>query len=54
MLTLLHIDTEGYDLKVLKSMDFAEVSAFWIMIEHGHLTVDDRTEMVSVLDSFNY
>ncbi|HQZ64179.1 MAG TPA: FkbM family methyltransferase [Planctomycetaceae bacterium] len=52
--TLLHIDTEGYDLKVLKSLGLPGLCPSWIMIEHRHLSGLDRTEMISILDSAGY
>jgi FkbM family methyltransferase len=48
-ITLLHIDTEGADLEVLRSLDFSSVRPAWIMVEHKHLTAADRSEMVRLL-----
>jgi FkbM family methyltransferase len=52
--TLLHVDTEGYDLEVLKSLGIPSLCPSWIMIEHKHLSGVDRTEMISILDSGGY
>jgi FkbM family methyltransferase len=52
--TLLHIDTEGHDLEVLKSLGLPDICPSWIMIEHRHLSDVDRTEMISVLDTAGY
>ncbi len=52
--TLLHIDTEGYDLEVLKSLGLPQMCPSWIMIEHKHLSAADRAEVLSVLDSSGY
>lgn len=52
--TLLHIDTEGYDLEVLKSLGLPNVSPLWIMVEHMHLSEEERQEMSSLLASSGY
>ena len=52
--TLLHIDTEGHDLVVLRSIDLEAVSPSWIMIEHRHLSEDDRADMISLLHESDY
>jgi FkbM family methyltransferase len=52
--TLLHIDTEGYDLEVLKSLNFSDLCPSWIMIEHRHLSEIDREEMITLLSSNDY
>lgn len=52
--TLLHIDTEGYDLEVLKSLSLKKLSPPWIMVEHKHLSSGDRQEMIALLASCNY
>lgn len=35
---LLHVDTEGHDLEVLQTLDFAAVQPWAIFIEHDHLS----------------
>lgn len=52
--TLLHIDTEGYDLEVLKSLGLPNITPSWIMIEHKHLSHEDRQEMIVLLASSGY
>ena len=51
---LLHIDTEGFDLVVLKTLDLRSKRPDWIMIEHKHLSASDRSEMLSILRSAQY
>ena len=53
-ITLLHIDTEGFDLEVLKSLGLPRLRPSWIMIEHKHLSDRDRSEMLSILHSAEY
>ena len=53
-ITLLHIDTEGHDLEVLKSLGLPKTSPSWIMVEHIHLSDEDRKEMISLLASSGY
>jgi len=45
----LQIDTEGHDLKVLKSVDLNTRTPAAIFVEHSNLSSDDRTEMKSLL-----
>ncbi len=52
--TLLHIDTEGFDLEVLKSLGLPALCPSWIMIEHKHLSARDRSTMLSILHSAEY
>lgn len=52
--TLLHIDTEGYDLEVLKSLNLPELCPAWISIEHIFLSAADRTELLALLESADY
>lgn len=44
-LDLLHIDTEGHDFEVLKSLDFLCYSPSLIFIEHAHLAAGEKKEM---------
>jgi len=53
-LHLLQIDTEGYDLEVIKSLDFAAVAPQAIYIEHKHLSSEDRTELEQILEGHSY
>lgn len=53
-ITLLHIDTEGFDLEVLKSLGLPKLCPSWIMLEHSQLSAPDRREMLSILRSNDY
>lgn len=53
-LQLLHIDTEGHDLRVLQSLDFARTRPEAILIEHKHLSLSDRAELTSLLRRHGY
>lgn len=51
---LLHVDTEGHDLEVLKTLDFAEHAPTVIFIEHRHLPRAQRQEMRRLLRRHGY
>ena len=51
---LLHVDTEGFDLEVLKSLDFSRYTPLAIFIEHKHLNKNDRDEMLNILKDNGY
>ena len=51
---LLHVDTEGYDYEVLKSLDFAKFTPFVIFVEHKHLADAKKTEMLHLLRKHGY
>lgn len=51
---LLHIDTEGNDFEVLKSLDLGDQRPTAIFIEHKHLPADQKMEMVSLLRKHGY
>lgn len=51
---LLHVDTEGYDLEILKMVDFERCVPQVIFIEHRHLSRENRREMLRVLRKNNY
>ena len=51
---LLHIDTEGYDFEVLKTLDFGNYTPIMILIEHAHLTRDGKAEMRRFLYRHGY
>ncbi len=51
---LLHIDTEGYDYEVLKTVDFAKHAPLSIFIEHRHLSDPQRAEMLELLHTEGY
>ena len=52
--SFLHIDTEGYDLSVLKTLDFGQSAPLAVFVEHKHLSSKDRKEMKSLLESNGY
>lgn len=53
-LHLLHVDVEGFDYEVLKSLDFSRHAPLMIFIEHKHLSESDRAEMAALLRAKGY
>lgn len=51
---LLHIDAEGHDLEVLKSVNLSEVKISCILIEWKHLSVEDQGELSELLNDHGY
>ena len=51
---LLQIDTEGYDLMVLKSFDLTRFKPAIVHFEHIHLSAAERSEAEHYLASFGY
>lgn len=51
---LLHIDTEGYDYKVLSTLNFSVTRPFVLFIEHKHLDDSERKELLRLLHKNNY
>lgn len=51
---LLHIDAEGYDYEVLKTLDFSRFAPLTIFIEHFHLPADQKREMLQFLARQGY
>ena len=51
---LLHVDVEGFDFEVLKSLDFSRHAPVLIFIEHKHLAADDRDAMARLLAGNGY
>lgn len=47
---ILHIDTEGYDFKVLSQLDLTTTAPQIILFEHKHLSDDERRAAVAFLD----
>jgi len=43
---LLHVDTEGYDDEVLKTLDFAKHTPLSIFVEHKHIPSARKAEML--------
>lgn len=51
---LLHIDTEGYDWKVLSQLELNEVKPSVILYEHRHLGQDEKEESIEFLSNDYY
>ncbi len=51
---LLHVDAEGHDYEILKTVDFAGHAPLCIFIEHRHLSVTHRKEMRHLLRKQGY
>ena len=51
---LLHVDVEGFDFEVLKSLDFSRHAPVLVFIEHKHLAEADREAMASLLRANGY
>jgi FkbM family methyltransferase len=51
---LLHVDVEGFDLEVLKTLDFTLHAPAIVYIEHKHLSPDGRSEMQDILRANGY
>ena len=53
-LDLLHIDTEGYDYKILSQLDFSKYKPTLILFEHKHLSEEEKNKAISLLKLQNY
>jgi FkbM family methyltransferase len=53
-LHLLHIDVEGHDFEVLRSLDFARYTPLMIFVEHRHLSEADRAALRDLLTANGY
>jgi FkbM family methyltransferase len=53
-LDLLHIDTEGFDFEVLKTMDLSKAKPRIILIEYKHLSRETRIQLLRHLRSNGY
>jgi len=51
---LLHIDTEGYDYKVLSTLDFSVTRPLILFIEHKHLGDSEKKELIQLLHKHSY
>jgi FkbM family methyltransferase len=51
---LLHIDAEGYDYEVLKTIDLSSAAPAAILLEHKNLSDSDRAELVQHLRRHRY
>jgi len=52
--SFLHIDTEGFDYEVLKTLDFKRIVPESILIEHKHLLENDLLGMIKLLKRKSY
>lgn len=50
----LHIDTEGFDYKVLSQVDFDRYKPLIVLYEHVHLSADDREKAKLLLKTSGY
>lgn len=53
-LDLLHIDTEGFDFEVLKTLDLSKAKPRIILIEYKHLSKETRIQLLHHLKSNGY
>ena len=53
-LDLLHIDAEGADVEILRSIDFASVSPEIVMFEHFHMSNAEHAEMRAMFEKCGY
>jgi FkbM family methyltransferase len=53
-LNFLHIDTEGYDYEIIKTVPFGTVKPDMILYEHQHLSDRDRKECFAFLRDLGY
>ncbi len=51
---LLHIDTEGHDYEVLKTLDFTACAPIAIFVEYMHLPATQKREMLHLLRRHGY
>lgn len=51
---LLHVDTEGSDWEVIRSLDFSAYHPVMIFVEHAHLHLRDKREMKKMLKNQGY
>lgn len=51
---LLHIDTEGYDFEILKTIDFSVIQPAVILYETKHLSPCDQQASVELLSRYGY
>jgi FkbM family methyltransferase len=51
---LLHIDTEGFDFEVMRSLDFNACTPTGILAEHLHLSPHARSEMKRFMEARGY
>lgn len=51
---LLHIDTEGFDYKILSQVNFERYQPLIILYEHRHLSLEEREKAKSLLKTVGY
>jgi Methyltransferase FkbM domain len=51
---LFHIDTEGYDYRVLRQFDFDRFRPRVVLYEHTHLTKTERKNATNLLKAYGY
>lgn len=51
---LLHVDAEGHDYEVLRTLDFSAVKPLVIFVEHDHLSPVDKRRLVRLLRRHGY
>jgi FkbM family methyltransferase len=51
---LLHIDTEGFDLKVLKTLNLENIRPVVIYIEHKHLPANEKNDLIIRFSKYRY
>jgi FkbM family methyltransferase len=51
---LLHVDTEGHDYEILRTIDYAKHAPLSIFVEHRHLSNVERNEMLHLLRKHGY
>jgi FkbM family methyltransferase len=51
---LLHVDTEGHDYEVLRTLDFSVVKPLVIFVEHDHLASGEKRGLVRLLQRHGY
>ena len=53
-ITILQIDTEGYDYEILKTVPFEHMQPAVVYFEHLHLSKEDNQEAVRLLKIHGY
>jgi FkbM family methyltransferase len=53
-LDLLHVDAEGHDFEVLRSLDFGYCTPGLVLFEHGHLPRAERAACIEFLEARGY
>lgn len=53
-LNLIHIDTEGYDFEILKTINLNQYKPEIIILEYRHLSIANFKESLKLLKKYNY